>query len=295
MNLHLPFSALNYSSYKDFLQDAYEQWHSQDESFSYELLAQNCELKTRTQAKNIIKGIHAPTTDQLLRLATYFGLDDKEKKYLLCLFKFQDTKSGPQAFELFEQLMQMQKSEASKINPFKDVEVMTSVLHMTLLSVFEFNNKINAQEIVELLKNKFSYEQVLSAIQDLVDIKYIELSETGEWIMLQKHIRKYDYNSNFFLKKFHNECLDLSRQALNEDETSERYLIGASFAINHRVFPRIIQKVNAFIENLMQLDNVGGTPDTVVQLNTQFIKMTKVTDTEKKRVLGSIGAERVLS
>ena len=116
---------------------------------------------------------------------------------------------------------------------------------------------------------------------------------SGRYDLCQKHIKKYDYNSNFFLKRYHSQSLEVAKAALEKEATSERYLVGASFCINSKIFPRIVQKMNAFVENLMQLEGVAGSPDTVVQINQQLIRMT-TGHANNESVLGRESAERVL-
>jgi hypothetical protein len=90
--------------------------------------------------------------------------------------------------------------------------------------------------------------------------------------------------------------LDSAKRSLNEDPTSERYLIGSSFAINHKIFPRIVQKINASVENIMRMGELAGEPDMVVQFSSQFIKLTKLSNVSKenmKSVLGTNHAETI--
>ncbi len=299
MSSLLPFSACSYSSYKEFLTDAYEYLHAKDETISYEKIAIACDLKTRTHAKNIIRGEQKPNSKQINALADFFQLPEAEKKYLDCLMKFNDPQNSNVASELIQQLMTIIKMEVKvDNNPFHDVQVMSSFLHLSILSIFEFAPNSTTNEIHKLLRERFDLTAINQAIQDLEKLKYIAYSKvsntSNERVLLQKHIRQYDYNSNYFLKNFHNECLDMAKKTLNEDPTSERYLVGASFAINSKIFPRLIQKINAFIENAMKMGELAGEPDMVVQLNSQLLKITIVNNTEQKSVLGMNNAEREL-
>jgi uncharacterized protein (TIGR02147 family) len=297
MSAKPPFSIFQYSSHLEFLQDAYDSTHAQDESFSYDKIATLCGLKSRTEARNVIKGLKKPTEPQLLQLASCLGLNDPdEKKYLLCLFRFHEAGGSAASYEIFQKLIALQSAKLPAQNPFREIEIATSVLHMTILSVFELPNM--AQDLAflaALLKDRYSREEIGAAIQDLEIHHFIQRdAATAKWVLCQKHIKKYDYNSNFFLKRFHTQSLKLAQDALENEAPSERYLVGASLCINSKVFPRIVQKMNAFVENLMQLEGVAGSPDTVIQFNQQLIKVTTPGHANNERGLGHEVTERGL-
>src|SRR4051794_12487825 len=80
MSARLPFSVFQYSSHLEFFQDAYDSLHARDESFSYEKIANLCGLKSRTEARNLIKGIKPATDAQILQLGSCLGLDDADER-----------------------------------------------------------------------------------------------------------------------------------------------------------------------------------------------------------------------
>ncbi len=291
----LPFSIFQYSSHLEFLQDAYDYAHSQDESFSYDKIATLCDLKSRTEARNFFKGIKKPTDQTLTKIAGLFGLDEDETRYLSCLHRFYEAGGSAAAYALFEKLISFQKQKLPATNPFREIEIATSVLHMTLLSILELEQvDQDPVALAHFLKNRYTVAEIHSALIDIEKHGYARRNAaTGGLVPSQKHIKKYDYNTNFFLKRYHDQCLEAARSSLENETPSERYLVGASFCINSKIFPRIVQKMNAFVENLMQLEGVAGSPDTVIQINQQLIKMTSGHANEESG-LGRKTTERAL-
>lgn len=271
----LPFSVFSYSSYLEFFQDSYEYLHQQDEKFSFDHIAEICDFKSRTLARSLIKGLQKPTITQLKKLSECFGLNEEAQEYVNCLLQFQAAQGSPAAFELFQKLARIQKSKLPDRDPFKEIEIATSVLHLTLLSALEIPNLPKSPAgIFKFLKSRYTQEQIEEAFSDLEQYHYIKITSAGIEVQ-QKHIKKYDLNQNFFLRKYHDECLSIAGTALHQEPQENRYLVGSSFAINQKVYPRIIQKINTFMENLMLLEGVAGPADTVVQVTTQLVKMTE--------------------
>lgn len=276
--LKLPFSIYSYSSYSEFFQDAYEYFHKKDEKFSFDHIANVCDFKSRTLARSLIKGIQKPTVGQLKKLCFCFGLDAAAQEYVNCLLQFQGAEGSPAAFELFQKLAKIQKAKLPGASPFKEIEIATSVLHLTLLSALEIPNlPRSTSELKKILKDRYTKEQIENAFSDLEKYNYIQVTKDGIEIQ-QKHIKKYDFGQNFFLRKYHDECLEVAKHALHNEPQESRYLVGSSFTINQKVYPRIIKKINTFMENLMLLEGVAGKPDTVVQVTTQLVRMTKTTE-----------------
>lgn len=268
-----PFQAFQYSSITEFFQDYYEYLRSQDESFSFSKIAELCSFRSRTEARNLVKGIKKLSTQNIKSLNKSFPVTQKEQDYLILLNSFEQVEKSAEATKLFEKLVSLQKEEITE-KPFREIEITASVLHMTLLSIFDLSNTPqDSKEISKLLKNRYKPIEIEQAIQELNNYGFIE-KENSKWIVKQKFVKNYDFKSNIFLQKFHSECMEIAEDALFNEEPTERYLVGASFCINSKVFPRIIQKMNTFVENLMMLEGVAGENDTVVQFNQQLVKMT---------------------
>jgi uncharacterized protein (TIGR02147 family) len=280
-----------------FLQDSYEYLHSKDESLSYEKIAESCGFKSRTEARSLIKGGKKASEAHLRALATYFELSEDESRYLICLARFQELGATPAAYELFQRLTSMQQAKGFSKGPFREIEIATSVLHLTVLSALDLPNVPQEAAVISArLKGRYTPLEINQAIIELENHGFIHKEPLGNrWVLSQRHIKKYDYNANYFLKSFHAQCLDVAKESLNNEALSERYLVGASFCINGKIFSRIVQKMNAFVENLMQLEGIAGNPDTVVQFNQQLIRMTRTEDANnKERGLDGAAAERGL-
>ncbi len=275
MGAKTPFSIYQYASSTEYLVDTYTYLHSQDATYSYERISEICGFRSRSYTRNILKGIHPATDSDLRALAKAFELSPDEKNYLVLLSAFQNSGGNEVARTLFEKLIQCQKRFAPDVRPFREAEVATSVLHMTLLSVCDLPDSPNDSEsIARLLKNRYAPSAIQDALTDLVSLGYLKMSSAdGKLVSAGKHWKKYDFNANYFLRQFHVECLDLAKKSLEHETPDQRYLVGSSFVIHEKVFPRIVQKLNSFIENLMNLEGVAGPADTVVQLNVQFMKM----------------------
>ncbi len=274
MSNRVPFSIFKYSNYQEYFQDAYEFLHAADESFSYDKIAVACGLKSRTLVRGILKGQQRPSLLQLGKLAIHFGLSQEEQEYAVCLHKFEAAQGSPGAFDLFQKLMVLQKAHATSKNPFTDSVLKTSVIHMTLLNVLDLERCPSTVEgIALLMKNRYTQQEVEDAIQDLEHEGFIERTTT-RFVVKQKFFKEVDLNTNFFLRKYHNESLKLAYDSLHNDELDERYLVGANFSIHHKVYPRIIDKMNEFLFNLIKLEGIAGPSDSVVHLNMQLMKMT---------------------
>lgn len=268
-----PFQAFQYVSLSQFYQDYYEYNRSLDESFSFSKVAELCQLRSRTEARNLVKGIKKLTEANIISLLECFPVEKRELEYLLLLNDLEQACDTQHASEYLKKIMLIQQKE-NQSNSFREIEVATSILHMTLLSIFDLHDiSQDPSDISKKLKSKYSKEQIEQAIKDLFDLDFIK-KENGSWKNSQKFIQKYDYTRNIFLQNFHVECLDHAKDSIEKEDVSDRYLVGASFCINSKVFPRIVQKMNSFAENLMLLENVAGDNDTVVQFNQQLVKMT---------------------
>lgn len=284
-NMNKPFKAFQYTSTPEFFQDYYEYIKSIDKTFSFSKIARLCSFRSRTEVRNLIKGLKRFSKESIKKLSKAFYMSQKEEEYLILLSNFEKIDTNIEAQELFKKLTKIQQEE-NQVEAFKEIEITTSVLHMTLLSLFDLEDApSDPKEISSVLKSKYTIEEISKSIEELQSFGFIKM-DNSKWVGQQKFIKNYDFKKNIFLQNFHQECLDVAKDSLINEGTSERYLVGASFCINSKVFPRIIQKMNTFIENLMMLEGVAGESDTVIQFNQQLIRMTK-RNINSKLVAGS--------
>jgi uncharacterized protein (TIGR02147 family) len=270
----LPFSILGYADALEFFQDAYEVSHAQNPMVSYDSLAQACGFKSRTFCRNLIKGTQTATLAQWKKLGEVFSFNATELNYLDCLVRFKSTSENATAFALFQDLLKFQREQGTQENPFRELEVATSLLHLSLLSLMEIKAfEEDTIVLARLLRDRYSPTEIQTAITELEKYGYVT-REAGVLKQNQSYVKKIDLKSNHFLRMFHAECLTLSQKALFEFPTEDRYLVGVNFAIPEKNFQRIVQKLNGFLENIMQTENATGRAEAVVQLNAQLIRMT---------------------
>lgn len=270
--MNRPFTAFQYDSAQKFFHDLYEYQKLTIPSVSFSTLASACDFKSRTEVRNILKGIKPVTPKAIKRFGRFFGIESKEEEYLSLLVDLEKNGFDQSSIEEVKELLRSKRNLKPE-DHIKSVEIETSVLHLTLLSVIDMNPKVQTPQFLsDLLEGRYSADDIEKAISELENYGFIKQSDEL-WEKQQRHTRRYDYNRNEMLQKFHHECLELAKNALDKQETSSRYLVGASFCINQKFFDRIIQKMNSFVENLLLLEGVAGEPDTMVQFNQQIIKM----------------------
>ncbi len=277
-------SIFDFAAYGDFLKSAYEAQHALTPTFSYDYIANETELKSRTYVRNIIKGIQTPTPSELTKLGILFGLDSDEQRYLSCLYQFQKAQSRGVALKLFEQLMKFQEVRPPEANPFREVETTASALSMTLLSALHIKGVEHTPAALgAFLKNRYSVLEIQNALLSLNALGYIEPAEPGRFKTAQRYIRKYDMDANIFLQNFHSDQLSIAKKALENEAVSERYLVGTNINIPAQAFPKIVQKINSFIETLLRTEGALPHSDCVIQLSTQLVKVSQVSEEKQSQ------------
>lgn len=271
-------NVLSYTNYLSFLEDAYLIKRDLDPQFSYSYIASTCGFRSRTQVRSIFKGSLVPSLSQLKKIANVLGLPAREETYLQSLFQFNSAKDSRLAFDLFQQLIDQQSQEEIQDNPFRELESATSLLHLTILSLAEcVEFKADEKWIAEHLNFEYSQEQVEAALGELISFERIVWdAEKHRYTPAQSYVKKIDKQANFFLRKFHRECLEKALISIDNKPMEDRFLIGSTIAIPKQSFPRIQQKIGAFLDSLVRSEKRSADKTEVVQVNVQLLRIANI-------------------
>lgn len=265
-----------YTHYLDFLQDCYDVFHQADPSFSYTHIANSGSFRSRTQVRGIIKGSIKPNLSQLKQLALIFNLQDRGLQYLVGLYHFNKADNSSVAFDLFQQLIGQQNESEIKDNPFREIEIAASLLHLTILSLSECEGFSRSSKwIVEQLVFSYNEDEVEEALRELLELEYLIEEESGVLRLGQPYIKKIDHSSNFFLRRFHKECLGIALKSIDDKPMEDRFLIASTIAIPKQNFHRIKQKVMAFLDSVVMAEKISENKTDVLQLNVQMVRTAK--------------------
>lgn len=277
----------DFVDYRDFLQSIYDEAHASNPEISYSKIAEFGNFKSRTEVRNFIKGQQTPNIEQLGNFAQCFGLEPDESQYLVCLYRFNRAGSSEQSFQLFQRLLWQISSQNIERNPFRELEANASLLHITLLSMLEWEAfELDAKWIRSRLRIQHSDEEIERAFTDLKIFGCVTWDEeAGRYRLNQSYVKKIDNKANFLIRQFHRQCLKLAEESLDGLDMADRYLVASSIAIPEAHFSRIVQKINAFLDTLVRSEKLSANRDCVAQVNIQIIKIAN-------SVLGPVPAER---
>ncbi len=139
--------------------------------------------------------------------------------------------------------------------------------------------RLDPDWIQRSMLNRYSIEQIEAATGELLNLNYLKFdAEKGRYTPAQSYIQKLDSSSNYFLRRFHYECLAMAKNAIDGQEMKERYLIASTVAIPENSFPRIRQKVTAFLDNLVRAELRSEKKSEVVQVNIQLLRTARLAD-----------------
>lgn len=262
-----------YVYYADFFKDCYEAFKKSDPSFSYTHIANKGDFRSRTQVRGFIKGTLKPNISQIKTLANIFGIENRQTKYLMGLYHLNHADNSSVALDLFRKLIDQQNQAEIKDNPFREIEVAASLLHLTLLSFVECEGFVfDPGWICEKLAFTYSPKEISTAFKELIQLGYVVQSEDKNYKPAQSYIKKIDHTPNFLLRRFHNECLEVAQKSIEEASMEDRFLVASTIAIPKENFHKIRQKVLSFLDSLVLAEKATGEKTDVVQVNVQMVR-----------------------
>ncbi len=108
------FQAFQYSSPAEFHHDYYDFFRSYDKEFSYRQISKECNLRSRTEARNLIKGLKEYTPSIIMCLKKIFPINDKEAEYLCLLSQLNQVGINVEMTSLFKNIFKIQDEKSFK-------------------------------------------------------------------------------------------------------------------------------------------------------------------------------------
>lgn len=238
----------SYLDYRDFCRAFYDFQKKQNTKFSYRVFGRQARVAP-AYLKHIIDGKRNLSPQMSLQFAYGMGLSSKETEYFELLVRFN------QAPSLEEKNLFLERLRRKRAKGLKDLSLAEAALllsHWYVVAIKELVvslNSVDALTIQKLLRRKLSEPQIQKTIDDLVNYGWLEIEE-GVWKSKANQIRFPDEVRSYVIRSFHQQMLDLAREAL-DDSLERREFGSAVFSFPESKMPQLKEKMKQLQRELV--------------------------------------------
>lgn len=282
--MDLCLNIFEYTDYRKFLKDFYNQSKKANNAFSYRVFARKAGFSSSNFLYLIIEGKRNLTKEYILKFSNAIGLNNKEQQFFDALVSFNHAKDAEARRYYLELLYNLRKSKTGTLLTDAQYEFISTWYYPVireLLALPDF--KEDRAWIKKKLCNRVKGRQIDEAISTLIRLGLIQRDENRKLIPTEAHIITEDEVENVAAYKFHQQMLTLSKECLQQTEQHEREISGLTMAISEKVFQEVKRKIHEFEDEIIRLvANNEDDPERVYQLNLQLFPLTNGKNGGKK-------------
>ena len=279
-------SVYDYTDYRKYLKDYYEEKKSENPLFSYQAMAIKAGFNNRGFVYNIVKGNKSLSNSNCFRMSQALGHDTYETEYFenLVLFnKAENQKEQSWFYDKLSQIRDRRKGFTKAQMVRKDqYEYYSKWYHGTVRSFIDmYEFKDDYKWLAKMCSPPITAKQAKDSVKLLSKLGVIQCSN-GTWKVTDKSITTGREVTGLAISNLHIECTDLARKAIQELPRHKRNATGLTLGISRKSYERICEETLEFEKRIMDIANRDGDADQVYQFNFHFFPISR-TDSERKK------------
>lgn len=270
-------SIYEYTSYKDFLRDYYNEKKSELSHFSYQFLADNCGFKSKTYIYKVIKGEKALTLKSALKIGTFMKLKKKEMDYFEAIVMFTNSKSVDEKDFYFKKLQNFCKGCESQLLRQYQFEYFN---HWYNIAIREIAPMINWMDdyvvLAKAVTPHITAKEAQKSIALLLKIGLLERDEEGRYHQTDRAITTGADVTSHAVNRFQRENLHLAAEAIDRFPRDKRDISTLTVSISESGADRIKKEIALFRKRLVEIVAEDEPVDRVYQINFQAFPLSSI-------------------
>ena len=267
-----------YLSYREYLKDALAVCQSHLVNFSHKDFSELCGFaRTNNIIRLIITGHRVLTLKSAKTVASGLGLKFSERRYFLLLVEYANQRVPVAREEIFQKLIQLRR------------EIDPNLLHDNQLEYFQdwFNPII--RELMALERVDTSPEGVQSALSFPLRLDEIKRSldllqrlgfitydrKRGRFEPSKGHVSTEEEVDSIAITRYHQKMIEMAKESLTRIHEDYRSINAVTVSLSLSAIPVLKEKINRFLDEILELEDDIDNPSDVYQLNVQLFPFTK--------------------
>jgi uncharacterized protein (TIGR02147 family) len=267
----------DYTDYRKYLRDYYENRKGTDRSFTVRHIAENVGLKSASFFSQLMNGRSNMSPELAYKFSKFIGHNKKECDYFETLVSYNQAKSHPQKKKLFEKLISFKQSKIrtidSNLYEFYDKWYYNAIRE--LLFFYPFNG--NFQMLGKILNPSISPAEAQKAVTLLDQWGLIKRDASGRYVRSDdQSITTGMEAQSFYVNNFQHAVLDLAKGALDRFPRDERSLSTLTMSLSPEGYHKMESEIHLFRRRMLTIAEEDTRENRVYQMNVQLFPMTNV-------------------
>jgi uncharacterized protein (TIGR02147 family) len=266
----------DYTDYRQYFRDYYEEQKIKNPAFSYRYFAQKAGYNSSGLYKDIVDGRTGITRSLILRFSTAMKHTKRQQEYFETLVYFNEAKTIEEKKLYFERLMKYYDSKAFRVES-SHYEYYSKWYYSAireLLAISDFNDDYAI--IAQALNPSIRTHQAQKAIGVLKKLGLIRKNDKGFYKAVDKILTTGPDVKSLNIARFQQVMMDLAKEAIDRYPGKHRNISTITFSASCEAFDEIKSELDACRKRILGIIDRSDNEDRVCQLNMQFFPLTRI-------------------
>ena len=273
-------SVFQYTSYRDFLHDYYEE-RKLAEGYTYRDFAHDTGMNSSSWLLHLIKGVKNLSEESALKIAQALKLKKREVDYFMLLVKFTQARKSDDKDAAFQEMIALKKKlRLIKISEAQ-YEYYTRWYYpvvRSLVSKVDFGDDF--AKLARHLVPAITPAEARKSITLLKRLGFIKKDEEGKWAQSEAVISTGTEVSSLCVVNYHKQVSKLASNAFDNIPKEQRDISALTLGISKVDFERIRLRIQDFRREIVEIARSSEGADRVYQLNFQLFPVSASGDEE---------------
>jgi len=273
-------SIFDYSNYRTFLKDYYEERKSSD-GYTYRDFSRETGMNSSSWLMHLIRGTKNLSDDTTIRIAIALRLKKHESEYFDLLVRFTQADNSEEKNVFFRKMIELKK----RLNIIRigeeQYEYYTKWYHpviRSLVSKVEWNG--NFAVLAKFLLPQITPGEAKKSVALLKKLGFIGADGAGKWVQKNDVISTGDEVMSLNVVNYHKQVTRLAENAFERSAKDWRDISTLTLGINKDDVAAIKARIQLFRREIMEMARASENADRVYQLNFQFFPVSKAKEHE---------------
>jgi uncharacterized protein (TIGR02147 family) len=265
-----------YTDYRIYLKDAYDERRKESSKFSYRFIASKVGFSSPGFFTNVLKGKKDISLKLVLKFAELFKLNRKEKDYFEILVLFNKATSGGEKKEYLDRLLAMRGSHVKKVeaHQWEYFEKWYYTAVREIIALRPFRGDFRA--LASMVHPAISVPEARKSIELLVSLGLIRKGLDGTYERTDAVISAGDEISKALIDTFQVQAMDLAKHAVDSLPSGTRNFSTLTLSISGPTYLAMIEELRAFRRRLLEMAQNSEDVDRVYQMNFHVFPLTSL-------------------
>lgn len=263
-----------YTDYRAFLRDFYEEKKTHSKSYSFRFFARKAGLNSPNYLKLVMDGERGLTHRNLRKFSKGIGLGEREEHFFENLVFFNQA-SDDEERAFFQKNLELIRAQDDRALLTRDqYAVLANWYPLVIKELILLDpSQSTPKAIAARLDHRITPQEAKDAIDLLVRLSLIRVDEKGGYKPTKQNMQTPDLARSEAVSLFHKQMLDLAKDAIDRQSSADRCVSALTVAVRKADLPAAFKKLHAFRNEMDQFLSKAKSYDCVYQFNLQLFRL----------------------